>query len=197
MQLEPTPVELRWPVFGDRVQLDCRYRLYSALVAKIPELKSMVYQLGGFTGTKDGAFLKLGRSSELIIRCRVPDIAAFAVLDNQIIEVGQSLIRLGELTGSEVEPSESLTCDLVIIKLMESTRLEKVKFAISLGKQLFQLGIDVVPDVGDRGVLAIKGQQIIGYPVYFDRLSPRESITLQSLGLGGKRRMGCGVLLKY
>ena len=193
MQLEPTPVELRWPVFGDRVQRDCRYRLYSALISKIPELKSMLYQLGGFTGTPDGAFLKLGRSSELVVRCRVADIAAFAALDNQVIEIGQSLVRLGELTGAELEHQEALSSDLVIIKLMESTRIEKTKFAISLGKQLHQLEIQEVPEIGDRSSILIKGQHIIGYSVFFERLSPIESLKLQSLGLGGKRRMGCGV----
>lgn len=193
MQLEATPIELRWPVLkGDRVQRDCRYRLYSTLIGLIPDLKEITWQLGGFTGSPDGAFVKLGRSSELIIRCQVADIAKFAVLDNQILEVGQSLIRLGELIGSELQPVENLRSDLVIIKLFEGTRIEKIKFAMSLGKQLHQLGIGVLPEIGDRATLLIKGQLVVGYEVWFEKLNPVESIALQGLGLGGKRRMGCG-----
>jgi len=195
MQLEATPIELRWPVFGDRVKKDCGYRLYSALAHKIPRLKSTTWQLGGFTGSPDGQFLKLGRGSELVVRCKVEDIALFGSLDNQILEIGQSLLRLGELVGGELRPAESLTSDLVIIKLYEGVRFDPLRFAVSLGKQLQILGISEVPEIGDRAALIVKEQQIVGFPVRFCSLQPAESIALQSLGLGGKRRMGCGVFL--
>jgi CRISPR-associated protein Cas6 len=192
MQLEATPVELHWPVFGDRVQRDCRYRLYSALVQNIPRLKEIPWQMGGFTGHSDSAWLKLGIDSCLSIRCRVQDIQSFSALNNRIVQIGQSLIQLGELTGEEIGPHETLRSDLVIIKLFTGVRYDQLKFAVSLGKQLQQLTISTVPEIGPQSAILIKGEHIIGYPVYFENLQPGESTILQTFGLGGKRRMNCG-----
>jgi CRISPR-associated protein Cas6 len=65
-----------------------------------------------------------------------------------------------------------------------------------LGKQLERLGIDTLPEIGDRGCMRVNGNDVVGYSVRFNDLRPEESLKLQIHGLGGKRRMGCGVFVK-
>jgi hypothetical protein len=122
MQSEATSVELRWPVMGDRVQLYGNYRLYSALVNEIPQLKSIVWQLGGFSGTAEGIFLKLHRDSELMVRCQIQDVPLFSCLEGKVISIGQSFVQPGPLVGFEVLAKEKLVSDITIIKLGEETR---------------------------------------------------------------------------
>jgi CRISPR-associated protein Cas6 len=193
MQSEATSVELRWSVMGDRVQLYGNYRLYSALVNEIPQLKSIVWQLGGFSGTAEDIFLKLHRGSELMVRCQIQDVPLFSCLEGKVISIGQSFVQLGPLVGFEVLAKEELVSDITIIKLGEETRFDVIDFAVSLGKQLQQLDIASMPKIGPKRSLPIKQQHILGFEISFSNLKPIESIILQSYGLGGKRRMGCGV----
>ena len=46
-----------------------------------------------------------------------------------------------------------------------------------------------------RRVLRIKDRRVVGYSLRVLGLTAEESIRLQEEGLGGRRRMGCGVLL--
>jgi CRISPR-associated endonuclease/helicase Cas3 len=55
------------------------------------------------------------------------------------------------------------------------------------------LGIQRRLDVLAKRVVRVKEQQTIAFSVELRDLSPEESLLLQARGLGGKRRMGCGV----
>lgn len=57
-------------------------------------------------------------------------------------------------------------------------------------------GIFTLPRCGDRQSLRIKDRQIVGYCIAFENLRPEESICLQQQGIGGRRKMGCGVFVK-
>jgi len=189
-------VDLRWPVMGDRLPVGHNYRLYSALIAQEPALKSIPWQLVTITGVPDRAdWIKLGRSSEMGIRCAVADLHLFSGLDNQIIRIGQHLLQLGELHGKSIEPVGQLRSRLVTIKSLFTCRVDKFQFGVVLGKQLQKLGVDAMPTLLDRNTVKIKDTTVVGYGVSFSVLTPKDSLTLQSLGVGGRRRMGCGVFL--
>jgi CRISPR-associated endonuclease/helicase Cas3 len=44
-----------------------------------------------------------------------------------------------------------------------------------------------------RRVLRIGGKRVVGFAVRVTGLTPQESLLLQEVGVGGRRRMGCGV----
>jgi CRISPR-associated protein Cas6 len=46
-----------------------------------------------------------------------------------------------------------------------------------------------------RRVLDVKGRKIVGYAMQVAGLTAEESIRLQEEGLGGRRRMGCGLFM--
>lgn len=193
----PQWVELAWSVMGDRIPADHNYRLYSALVERIPSLKEMDWQLNTITGIPDHqGWIKLGRQSRLMVRCHLDHVTAFSTLDGYVLRVGQTLMQLGSMEGHSLVPHETLESRIVIIKLQYGTRVDPFKFAVSLGKQLERLGIDTMPEIGDRGCIRVNGNAVVGYGIRFNGLRPEESLKLQVNGLGGKRRMGCGVFVK-
>ena len=187
-------VELRWSVMGDRISSDHNYRLYSALIEQIPNLKELDWQLGTITGVPDNkGWIKLGRKSTLSIRCMVNLIPVFGILDNQILRIGQSLIQLGEMQGSTLSCVPNLSTRIATIRIQNDFRVDPFEFGVAIGKQLANKGIKCIPILGDRCTLKIKDCVVVGYGLRFEKLEPLESMILQTQGLGGRRRMGCGV----
>jgi CRISPR-associated protein Cas6 len=48
---------------------------------------------------------------------------------------------------------------------------------------------------GRRRVVRIKDKTVVGYGVHVAGLNAAESLCLQEHGLGGRRKMGCGVFV--
>ncbi|MFQ3637879.1 MAG: type I-MYXAN CRISPR-associated protein Cas6/Cmx6 [Cyanobacteriota bacterium] len=187
-------VELRWSVMGDRLPADHNYRLYSALIERSPALKDVAWQLGTIAGTPDReGWIRIGSESSLTVRCALEDLGWFDRLDRQVLRVGRSVLRLGEMTGGTIQPCLRLRSRIVTIKANYRGQVSPFEFGVALGKQLADRSIRSVPILGDRMALRIKDKNIVGYAVAFENLSPHESIMLQTEGLGGRRRMGCGV----
>jgi CRISPR-associated protein Cas6 len=184
-------IEITWPVWGDRLPADHNYRLYSALVTLLPQLKEQDWQLKTINGIPDRkGWIKLGRESRLGIRCDLSLLGQFDALQGHTLRVGQCLLQLGELTGRSLSVAKPLESRLVTIK--QGAGDDFSFFCLSLGKQLGNLGIHHLPTIGQRCTLRVKDCTIVGYQVRFSDLSDAESLTLQRHGLGGKHRMGCG-----
>ncbi|MGH9961803.1 MAG: type I-MYXAN CRISPR-associated protein Cas6/Cmx6, partial [Pyrinomonadaceae bacterium] len=105
--------------------------------------------------------------------------------------------------------SQTLYSRCVTIKISEVEGKQRgpdlEMFLSAVRKQLAAVG--VVGDVHidstrdqhglerSRRVLHIKDRSVIGYAVSVSGLSDDESVKLQVIGLGGRRRMGCGVFV--
>jgi CRISPR-associated protein Cas6 len=179
---------------GDRLRADHNYRLYSALVERMPQLKDCEWQLKTINGIPDHqGWVKLGRKSRLGVRCDLSLLGQFGTLDGQVLRIGQNLIQLGTLTGQSLHPTTRLRARLVVIKQAGNETDDKVLFAVALGKKLGEMDIKHLPLIGGKRVLRIRDNTVCGYEVTFPDLSYAESLTLQRRGIGGKRRMGCGV----
>ena len=50
--------------------------------------------------------------------------------------------------------------------------------------------------VGARKVITVGGQKVVGFSVRVSGLSDEASLALQERGIGGRRKMGCGVFRK-
>lgn len=181
---------------GDRLPADHNYRLYSAMIKQLPVLKNIDWQLITITGSANSDnWIKLGRQSRLGIRCSLQDLHHFTALDNQIIRIGQNLLELGESCGEAIFSTDSLQCRILTIKTGCTERMNKFEFGIALGKQLQLLGINSVPQLGHPKAFKIKNHRVTGYSVRFENLTSEDSMLLQAKGLGGRRKMGCGIFV--
>ena len=186
-------VDLAFPVTGDQISSDHGYVVYSALSREIPKLHRApwlsVHPISGvYLG--DGTIRIPPRSS---LRLRLPSdrIGDVLALSGKRLMLGDHTIRLGIPKVYLLEPAPVVRARLVTIRGF----MEEKPFLEAVGRQLDSIGMDETPLVESRLVVRIQGKAVVGFGVRVENLSPEHSIRLQEQGVGGRRRMGCGIFV--
>ena len=120
----------------------------------------------------------------------IPDLFP---LSGKVLSIGASPVLLGRMTLSPIAPCEGAGSRLVVFSFPDKIEITGESFLAEVRRQLARMGIEAVPVVGKRRVFKVKGVKQVGYGLRFDQLRPVDSLRLQTEGLGGHRRFGCGV----
>ena len=188
-------VDLVFRLRGSAIPVDHGYALYSAISHLVPEIHSAseigVQPIRGVYGG-DG-MLHLAVFSRLILRLPNDQIRTYLKLAGKTLDIDGHPVHIGVPNARALCPVASLRARLVTIKgfMDEGSFLEAVK------RKLQNLGIAGEVLLGERRTLRVKDKQVVGFEVAVTRLTAEESLTLQEKGLGGRRRMGCGVFVPW
>lgn len=190
-------IDLIFPVVqGETFPADHGYGLYSALCHWNPAIKDMHWQLGTIPGIPDRhGCITLADKSRLTIRTDEDHVDDFLELAWQQLTVGNHSLLLGSADLSLPEPNAVLSARLVTIKQQDHHCGKPEPFRDAVLLQMGRLGISGSVTVGDRKTIKIQRFSVVGFAVEIINLSDRSSLLLQANGLGGKRRMGCGVFM--
>ncbi|HEV3190630.1 MAG TPA: type I-MYXAN CRISPR-associated protein Cas6/Cmx6 [Polyangiaceae bacterium] len=204
-----TTVDLSFPLVGERVPRDHGYALYGALCRVVQSLHTApwlgVHPLSGTPA--DETTLQLGRHAQLRLRLPAERIGEVLTLAGSRLDVGGAALRLGAPRVHTLAPRPSLDARMVAIKLTHAPRhpngelgretLDVAGFAerytAEIRRQLDAIGIGKPFELRGRRSVTVAGRRVVGYSVRVIGLSADESIALQEKGIGGKRRMGCGL----
>lgn len=204
-----TTVDLSFPLQGERIPLDHGYALYGAISRVVPALHEAawlgIHPLSG-RPLGDGE-LALPPHAHLRLRLPAERIAAALPLAGSRLDVLGSALRIGVPRVEALVPAPSLDARLVAIKLTQAPRRNSPelsrealdvdgfaeRYRQEIRRQLDAIGIPKPFELCGRRRLGVGGKRIVGYSVRVSGLSADESLRLQEAGLGGKRRMGCGV----
>ncbi|MGE4195969.1 MAG: type I-MYXAN CRISPR-associated protein Cas6/Cmx6 [Phycisphaerales bacterium] len=126
---------------------------------------------------------------ELVIRAPVDRAWRLAGAGLNGIEVNGHSAWLGSPIVRPLVASPRLWSRLVTIKPYR----EPVGFAAAARRQLDRLGVTCGLRVGPRAIVRVADKAIVGFGAWLEDLSERDSLAVQSRGLGGRNRMGCGV----
>jgi CRISPR-associated protein Cas6 len=125
------------------------------------------------------------------------------------LDLGGASVTLGVPSIHSLTPVASLTSRLVVI----SGFTDAEAFLEAARRQLEERGIGgvatLVRRVGRkplegrtgsatevmRRTLRIREREIVGFAVRVDELDPEGSLRLQGVGIGGRRRFGCGIFV--
>jgi CRISPR-associated endonuclease/helicase Cas3 len=187
-------VDLWFPVVGKTLPSDHGYQLFSALCRVVPALHDQpAWGLHTLRGKLvDAGMIALSHRPRLGLRLPGDLIPIALPLVGRIIEVGGHMIALGHPTIAPLEPAKALSCRMATIKpFMEPEPFKQAVLRQLQAQNLEKDGIEV--RVGKRKVLSVGDQKIVGFSVRIAGLDPRTSVDLQSSGIGGKRKLGCGV----
>lgn len=195
-------INLSFRVNGTELPADHNHRLLAAICKLLPQIHKLEkIAINTITGipNKQGK-ITLTHKSRLLLRLPVEAIAQVYPLVNQTLDIGGCKIQLGDAELQTLKPVDILKARLVTIK----GYTEPETFLGAAYRQLQELSINAnvgIPanEKGEpkRLTLKIRHEEkqhiIVGFSVIVSDLSPEDSIKLQIHGLGGKRRLGCGI----
>ncbi|WP_230966370.1 type I-MYXAN CRISPR-associated protein Cas6/Cmx6 [Nostoc commune] len=114
------------------------------------------------------------------------------------LRIGKHTIRLGIPDIYFLQPVDKLRSGIVIIQGYQ----EPESFLAAAQRQLEQLGIQGKAFITKntdgspkRRSIKIKRFTVVGFGLEIINLSNEDSLTLLRYGIGGKRKMGCGVFV--
>lgn len=197
-------VELSFGVIGQTLPADHGYGLYSAIAHICSDLHDQenvsILTIPGEPDHKGK--IHLSQSSQL--RIRLPyepeKISLILSLAGQQLTIGGHAIRLNIPQIFPLRPVDKLRSRIVTIKKFQ----EPEPFKEAAQRQLDALGIQgnlILPlnESGEpsRKAIKIKTYSVVGFSLIVTNLNEADSIKLQQQGLGGKRRMGCGIFIPF
>jgi CRISPR-associated protein Cas6 len=197
-------IDLAFVLVGRAVPLDHGYALFSALCKVVPHLhgdqRIGVHPIRGLR-TAPG-MLNLTEHSLLRLRLPSEEIAPYLALAGCELDVDGHKLRVGIPRAESLPPAANLASRMVTIRgALDPSRLEaRVREELSrleIKAEPSFVPSDRPPWTGQpkRRVMRLKEKRIVGYALRVGGLTAEESIRLQEDGLGGRRRMGCGVFV--
>lgn len=186
-------IDLAFHLIGTSVPVDHGYAVYAAISRIVPEIHDArtvgVQPIRGvYSGNGE---LHLTDFSRLILRTPDEQIRTYLKLAGKKLEVDGQTLRVGVPEVRTLRPVANLRARLVTIKGF----LEEASFLEAAKRQLQSLEVNGDLQLGERRTFRVKDKQVVGYEVAVTGLTAEESLTLQERGLGGRRRMGCGVFV--
>jgi CRISPR-associated endonuclease/helicase Cas3 len=202
-------VDVSFPLQLQRAPRDHGYALYGALCRIAPELHEArwlgVHPLSGHPIDNDT--LELGTRGRLRLRLPAERIVTILPLAGATLHISDCRGVIGAPTIHPLTSAPSLDARMVAIKLTAAPhRMNpelgrdaldiaafRSRYVKEIERQLAALEIKKPFDVRGKRSLTVGGRRVIGYAVRVSDLSHDESLRLLEHGIGGKRRMGCGV----
>ena len=190
-----TIIELSFRLLGRTIPVDHGYALYAALSRVVPELHGAqdigVHPIRGIYGGDGRVYLT--PFSRLTLRLPDSQFRPYLQLAGKKLDVAGHGLRIGISHVRLLYPSPALYARLVIIKGF----MEPEGFLEAAKRQLQEIGATGDLRVGERRTLRVKDKQVVGFEVVVNTLTGGDAVKLQEVGLGGRRRFGCGVFVPY
>ena len=186
-----TYIELQFPFTGKTLPSDHGYGLYGAISRIIPEAHSADWlAIETIPGAARGdGITQLDPQASLKIRIQQDRVPLILKLAGKRLEVDGHAIRLGAPQIFLLKPATTLYARIVTIKGFT----EPEPFLDAVCRKLDELGVKGEPVVGPRRVVRVGNHTVVGFALAVHDLSDECSIILQEQGIGGRRRMGCGI----
>ena len=188
-------IDLAFRLTGAAVPVDHGYALYAALSRILPELHAATdIAVQPIRGIYSGnGTLHLADFSRLILRLPDEQIQPYLKLAGKRLAVDDHPLSVGVPEVRTLRPVVRLRARLVTIKGF----LKEDEFLAAAKRQLEQLGINGQAHIGARRTFRVRDKQVVGFEMGVTQLTAEESLTLQEQGLGGRRKMGCGVFVPW
>ena len=202
-------IELQFPVVGQTVPTQNGYALYGAISRIVPEIHDLdaPSAIAPLTGSRgEMGELLLDRRSQIRIRLPAELIPQLLRLAGRPLELVNHRIQVGVPRVQIIEPSSNLYARIVLLKVAHICDPSPSQFETAVRKRLDEHQISATAEIpvhrfgcrrGQplRRVTKISGRTITGYALRVNGLSAGDSIKLQEIGLGGRRKMGGGFFI--
>lgn len=191
-------IDLYFHLQGKQIDVDHGYALYGAISRVLESTGNqwlhdandvgLLPVRGRYVGQGK---LALGRGARFGLRLPATRIPSALALAGKRLEINGDKFLVGTTTTSALIPAPVLYAHLATTKNGE----DEARFDEEIRRQLQALDINGTPQRGPRRIVTIKDKKVVGYSLLITGLTADESIRLQEQGLGGRRKMGCGMFV--
>jgi CRISPR-associated protein Cas6 len=192
-------INVSFSLAGKQLPADHGYLLYSAISRSTPTLHGIdwlaIELVSGFPSGR-GSIALPERDATLRLRIPADHYRDVLPLAGKRLDIGGHQIRLGLPVARPLEPAPSLYARVVTIKKFT----EAEPFLEAVKRKLDSFGVKGRVELPRdeqgryrRRIVTIHGKSVVGFSVAVHDLNDEDSLKLQSLGIGGRRAMGCGV----
>lgn len=190
-----TMVDVLYALHGQALPHDHRPALALALERLIPWLADPA--LAGThrvnTVAGNGPVALLSQRSRLALRVRRERVDALAPLAGATLDVGGFVLRL----GASAMVRELLPHGTLYAHLVASCDDDELGFLAGVERELNAMDVPCRTICGRRQVIDFDGAPLTGFSLMLDGLSPAASLRVLESGLGGHRRLGCGIFVPH
>jgi CRISPR-associated protein Cas6 len=195
-------IDLSFVLVGSTIPLDHGYCLFASLCRIVPELhgdrRIGVHPIRGRQSAP--GVLSLTERSRLKVRLAPEGVAPYIAIAGQELDLDGHRVHVGIPRVEALVPAANLAARLVTFhhamdaeSFEADVRRELARMKIAGEPHLIPGNHSKYPGQPIRRVMRIKERRMVAYPLHLVGLTAKESIRLQEEGLGGRRRMGCGV----
>ncbi len=216
-------IDLCFRLQGKKIPADHGYALYAAISRFLPVVHTAgsatvatplrllgIHPINGqLIGDR---WLAITPRSRLTFRIDTSLIREVLPLAGKELDLDGSKLRVGVPTSRALRPAATLRSRLVTFK----HHLEPDSFLVRAQEELTKHNIKATPGLIKRSgtksleghkedtvgrspfvrrTLRIHDKEVVGYAMMVQGLTADESLRLQEYGLGGRRRLGCGIFV--
>lgn len=195
--LNPSIV-VHFPVQGRQLSADHGYVLYSAITRELPALHGQSWlgiELLSGIPWREGIIVLPTRGATLRLRIPADRYGHVLPLAGRRLDICGHPLRLGIPIARPLTPAASLYARCVTIKKFTDAE----PFLDAARRQLDTLGLTATLELPldeqgryRRRIITIQGKHVVGFSLAAHNLNDADSLRLQSVGIGGRRAMGCG-----
>ncbi|TAN51360.1 MAG: type I-MYXAN CRISPR-associated protein Cas6/Cmx6 [Methylococcaceae bacterium] len=193
-------IDLYFPLQGRNIPVDHGYPLFAALAQRLETPGHPWLHESGDIGIhlirgryQGQGLLALGPHAKLGLRLPAERLPQLLPLAGKALEIAGHGLRLGIPQPHALQPAANLYAHLVTTHHGQ----DEARFDQEIARQLAALGIQSHAQRGPRRTFAVKGKQVVAHSLLVTELTAEESIRLQEMGLGGRRKLGCGVFVPW
>jgi len=186
--------DVHFELRGTRIPVDHGYALFNELTRLLPwlaheELAGIHPVHGSDSGT---GHLLLNRRTRLVIRIPKERLDELLGLSGKQIDIAGNPLTIG---SSKTKPLPHYTP--LYAHLVTTGSLDERAFTQDIMRLLDELTIETRFLCGKQQTLTTADGVITGYSLMLHGLPVEHSIRVQQLGLGGNRKLGCGIFIPH
>ncbi len=187
--------EVLFELQGTLLPRDHGYPLFLELARQLPWLAdeplAAVHPIHGAETGKDDLII-LNRRVKLVIRIPTHREADLAILSGQTITIGGFKLTIGKGKTRPLARYSPLYAHCVT-----TGSKDEENFAGDIIRMLDELKITCRFICGRRQTITTADGMAYGYSLLLHELPVEQSILVQQLGLGGNRKIGCGIFIPH
>ncbi|MEP7183117.1 MAG: type I-MYXAN CRISPR-associated protein Cas6/Cmx6 [Betaproteobacteria bacterium] len=134
----------------------------------------------------------LARRARLVLRVPASRAADCRTLCGRMLDVAGSAVDVGAASERPLAPSATLYARRVAAATDDERAFHEV-----VARWLAETGVRCEFISGRPHRFAAGAREVVGFGLALHGLSPADSIRVQSAGMGGDRRLGCGIFVPH